>query len=78
MSQLGPSSADTAAVVATAARHARRGEESGAPDLGANPPMSAVTRPHPTVPRARARGHPAGSAQPAPISATAVAARLVR
>lgn len=78
MSQLGPSSVDTTAVVITAAHHARREEESGVLELGAHPPVSAVTRPHPPVPRARPRGHPAGSARPAPILAMAVAARLVR
>ena len=47
MRQLGPSSTDTAAVVTTAACHARREEENDVLDPEAHPPVDAITRPHP-------------------------------
>jgi hypothetical protein len=46
MSQLGPSTADTAAVVATVARHALQGEESGDPKPR-GPPTSECGYPAP-------------------------------
>ena len=41
-------STDFRRAVATAARHARREEESGALDPRAYPPMDVFTRPHPS------------------------------
>jgi hypothetical protein len=46
MRQLGSSFADTAAVITTAAHHARRKEENDALDPWAHPPVDAITRPH--------------------------------